>query len=150
MWRTLLKEGSWRGEIWNRRKGGDIYPERLTISSVESDYGVSSGFVGVFSDITAEKQAANRLEHLAHHDPLTQLPNRMMFEHRLRQSVSLARRRSSRFAVIFIDIDRFKHVNDNLGHAAGDMLLRQIAERLKHSVRIEDTVARISGDELHL
>lgn len=147
MWRTLLKEGSWRGEIWNRRKGGDIYPERLTISSVESDYGVSSGFVGVFSDITAEKQAANRLEHLAHHDPLTQLPNRMMFEHRLRQSVSLARRRSSRFAVIFIDIDRFKHVNDNLGHAAGDMLLRQIAERLKHSVRIEDTVARISGDE---
>jgi diguanylate cyclase (GGDEF)-like protein/PAS domain S-box-containing protein len=147
MWRTLQRRHSWRGEIWNRRKTGETYPEMLTINAVLDDSGQATGYVAVFSDITAIKQTEERLEHLAHHDPLTQLPNRLLFNARLRQSLSFAARTRGRLAVLFVDIDRFKHMNDSFGHTAGDTLLVQIAERLRAIVRAEDTVSRISGDE---
>lgn len=147
MWRTLKQEGSWRGEIWNRRKSGETYPSMLTISVVRDERQQPSGYVAVFSDITTVKQTEERLEHLAHHDPLTQLPNRLLFSARLRQSLNHSARSKTRLAVMFIDIDSFKHVNDSLGHPAGDSLLIQIAERLTSAVRTGDTLARISGDE---
>jgi diguanylate cyclase (GGDEF)-like protein/PAS domain S-box-containing protein len=147
MWTHLLRDGCWRGEIWNRRKTGESYPEMLTISTVRDDSGQASGFVAVFSDITSVKQTEARLEHLAHHDPLTQLPNRLLFSSRLRQSLAYSARSQAHLAVMFIDIDRFKQINDSLGHNAGDNLLIQIATRLQNIIRIEDTVARISGDE---
>ncbi len=147
MWKSLTASGHWRGEVWNRRKDGTIYPELLTISVVRDGSGNTTGYVGVFSDITLLKQSEEKLAHLAHHDPLTDLPNRLLFNARLHHSIYQAIRQRSILAVVFIDIDRFKHVNDSLGHPAGDQLLVELAKRLKMAVRADDTVARISGDE---
>jgi diguanylate cyclase (GGDEF)-like protein/PAS domain S-box-containing protein len=147
MWQQLTTEGKWRGEIWNRRKDGSVYPELLNISTFQAEDGEPLGYVGVFSDITTVKQSEAQLHYLAHHDPLTDLPNRLLFHDLLHQGVSRAARQSHKLAVIFIDLDRFKHVNDTMGHAAGDALLQEVARRLRQSVRANDTVARLSGDE---
>jgi diguanylate cyclase (GGDEF)-like protein/PAS domain S-box-containing protein len=147
LWTALKTQGNWRGEIWNRRKNGSIYPELLTISTVENDQGQPTSYVAVFSDISTVKRSEERLNYLAHHDPLTDLPNRLLFNDRLSQSIQSAMRHNQTLAVVFIDLDRFKHINDSMGHAVGDRLLQQLAQRLKKALRQSDTVARISGDE---
>ena len=147
MWASLLETGQWRGEIWNRRVDGEVYPELLSISAVYDGQGEVSGYIGVFSDISSLKEYEQRLEFLAHHDPLTRLPNRLLLDARLQHAIHHARRARGMLAVIFIDIDRFKYINDSLGHTAGDEVLKQLAQRLVRSVRSTDTVARISGDE---
>jgi diguanylate cyclase (GGDEF)-like protein/PAS domain S-box-containing protein len=150
MWRALTETGQWRGEIWNRRKNGTVYPQLLTISAVREGGGAATGYVGVFSDITQIKRSEERLYHLAHHDPLTDLPNRLLLNERLGQSLRHAARRQSMLAVVFLDLDRFKTINDSMSHTAGDRLLRLVADRLKQAVRADDTVARLSGDEFLL
>lgn len=147
LWETLKKKNSWQGEIWNRRKNGEVYPEWLTITSVLDDQGAVSQYVAVFSDITILKQSQSQLEHLAHHDPLTDLPNRLLFEDRLEHAISLAKRENRHLAVMFLDLDRFKNINDSLGHAVGDALLVQVAKRLRNLLRENDTAARLGGDE---
>ena len=147
MWQSLVESGSWKGEIWNRNKNGYTYPELLTISTIKDQSGGAQGYVAAFSDITSIKQSQQRLDYLAHHDPLTELPNRLLFNERLEQSIRRARRKQCSLAVVFIDLDRFKNINDSLGHHVGDELLQQISERLKQAIRSDDTVSRISGDE---
>ncbi|MEN8129696.1 MAG: EAL domain-containing protein [Pseudomonadota bacterium] len=144
---SVSDKGRWQGEIWNRRKNGETYPQWTNISQVKNDYDKISHYVCVFTDITELKDTQKRLEHLAHHDPLTDLPNRLLFSIRLEHALERCRREGGKVAVLFFDLDRFKHVNDNMGHAAGDRLLQQLSQRLLGSVREEDTVARQSGDE---
>ncbi|MGK7887907.1 MAG: EAL domain-containing protein [Leptolyngbyaceae cyanobacterium] len=150
MWQSLTAAGEWRGEIWNQRKDGMIYPALLAISTVYDPNHQPSGYVGIFSDITSVKETEARLEYLAHHDPLTNLPNRLLFNAHLQKSILAATRKQTLLAVVFVDLDRFKHINDSLGHAVGDDLLKQLAQRLKQSVRASDTVARLGGDEFVL
>jgi diguanylate cyclase (GGDEF)-like protein/PAS domain S-box-containing protein len=147
MWNSLVKTGQWRGEVWNRRRDGSIYPQLLTISSVLDDNQQPHRYVGVFADISALKESEERLTYLAHHDALTGLPNRLLFNERLKHSIKRAARQNSGLALVFIDLDRFKHVNDTIGHKAGDKLLVKLALRLRNTVRSEDTISRISGDE---
>ncbi|MEJ1355566.1 MAG: EAL domain-containing protein [Candidatus Sedimenticola sp. (ex Thyasira tokunagai)] len=147
LWNSLKNLGQWRGEIWNRRNSGEIYPEWLNISSISDRSGHILNYIGVFSDITSIKRSEEELDHLAHHDPLTDLPNRLLFNSQLEHTIKHAHRNNSVFAVLFLDLDRFKNINDSLGHKAGDNLLQQLAVRLKEAVRLDDTVARISGDE---
>ncbi|MEX6501856.1 bifunctional diguanylate cyclase/phosphodiesterase [Pseudomonas zhanjiangensis] len=147
MWRQLEDQGHWQGEICNRRKNGELYPEWLTISAVRNEADQITHFVGVFADISPLKHAQARLDHQAHHDPLTGLPNRTLFETRLRHALEDAREEQSQGAVLFLDLDRFKHINDSLGHPVGDQLLKGIAQRLKERLRDVDTVARLGGDE---
>lgn len=150
LWQQLLSSGHWQGELWNRRKDGTLFPEWLTISSVAGADGHISHYVGVFSDITQLKQSQAKLDHLAHHDPLTGLPNRLLWTERMEHAIRRAERYDSTLAVIFIDLDHFKHINDSLGHSLGDQLLRKVAATLSGSLRNEDTVARIGGDEFVL
>ncbi|QCU89957.1 EAL domain-containing protein [Thiomicrorhabdus sediminis] len=147
MWEVLKKSGHWSGEIWNRRCNGEVYPELLTISSVLDELGSLKGFVGVFSDITNIKESERKIRFLAHHDPLTELPNRLLLDARLGHSINHASRNKRKLAVMFIDVDRFKYINDSMGHSVGDELLRELASRLIGLVRSEDTVSRIGGDE---
>jgi len=147
MWHNLSASGHWQGEIWNKRKNGELFPEWLTISAVRDSNEHITHFVGVFADISSLKHAQASLDHQAHHDPLTDLPNRMLFEARLRAALEDARVDKRMGAVLFIDLDRFKNINDSLGHPVGDQLLRSIAERLKTHLRDIDTVARLGGDE---
>lgn len=147
MWTALLETGQWHGEIWNRRKNGEIFPEWLTISSVHDENHEVSHYVGVFTDITQIKRSEEQLNHLAHHDALTDLPNRLLLTERLNQALKHAQRNNEQLAVIFLDLDNFKHINDSLGHSIGDELLKQVASILTSTVRAEDTVARIGGDE---
>ena len=144
---ALQTKGKWRGELWGRRKSTETYPAWLNISEVKDQSGVIINYIAVFSDISSIKQTQDWLMHLAHHDDLTQLPNRNYFNESLQQTLAAARRHGRRAALLFLDLDRFKTINDTLGHAYGDLLLQQVAERLKSSVRQEDTVARIGGDE---
>jgi diguanylate cyclase (GGDEF)-like protein/PAS domain S-box-containing protein len=156
MWTAIRNAGHWQGELWNQRKNGDLFPQWLTISAVENEQGVVTHYVGVFSDISALKQSQERLDFLAHHDPLTGLPNRLLFSARLEHSIQRIRRagRASRnqpqLAVLFVDVDHFKKVNDTLGHTAGDELLQWLAQQLNTLIRTEDTVARMGGDEFTL
>ncbi len=150
MWSSLKESGQWVGEIWNKRKNGEIYPERLTIGVVRDSAGGVGHYVGVFSDITDIKRSRERLDFLAHHDLLTNLPNRLLFNHRLKHSIELAQRNNLQLAVIFIDLDHFKNVNDTLGHDLGDELLKRVATDLGTHVRKSDTLARIGGDEFVL
>jgi diguanylate cyclase (GGDEF)-like protein/PAS domain S-box-containing protein len=147
MWKSLIKTGQWRGEIWNRRRDGTIYPQLLTISSVLDENHQPHRYVGVFADISALKESEERLTYLAHHDVLTGLPNRLLFNERLGHSIKRAVLHNSGLALVFVDLDRFKHVNDSIGHNAGDKLLVKLASRLRTTVRAEDTISRISGDE---
>ncbi|MFC6520744.1 putative bifunctional diguanylate cyclase/phosphodiesterase [Undibacterium arcticum] len=147
MWTLVRQTGSWQGEVWNQRKNGESYPEQLSISVVRDDGGRISHYVGVFNDISTFKNYERQLRHLAQHDPLTQLPNRTLLQDRLSQAITYAIRYGHPVWVVFLDLDRFKFVNDSLGHKAGDQLLKTIAERLLLAVRDTDTVARLGGDE---
>lgn len=147
MWSSLLSTGHWQGEIWNRRKNGELYPEWLTISDLRDENGMVANFVGVFADITRVKHSEEKLEHLVHHDALTDLPNRLLLFSYLEHAVGRARRGGSQGAVLFIDLDRFKTVNDSLGHPAGDEILRIVSRRIRERVRDADTLARLGGDE---
>ncbi|EGV52297.1 EAL domain-containing protein [Candidatus Endoriftia persephone] len=147
MWSTIRQRGRWQGEIRNRNRDGDIFPAWLTISSVKDDQGEVTNYVGIFSDISPLKHSLEQIEHLANHDPLTGLPNRLLFLDRLKVAVRQARRGGHALAVLFLDIDRFKDINDSLGHAMGDQLLLEMAARVRGQVREEDTVARLGGDE---
>ncbi|PKO58255.1 MAG: GGDEF domain-containing protein, partial [Betaproteobacteria bacterium HGW-Betaproteobacteria-19] len=147
MWREVSITGHWQGEIWNRRKNGEIFPELLTLSVVRDEEGFITHFVGVFSDISRMKHAEAQLQHLAHYDALTDLPNRVLLNLRLEHSAERVRRGGKIMAALFMDIDRFKNVNDSLGHPVGDELLVEIARRLHGRMRAEDTLARLGGDE---
>lgn len=144
---ALDEAGHWQGEVWNRRKDGEVYAELLNISAVPGADGESMYFVGLFSDITPQKERESRLESLAHYDVLTGLPNRRLLDDRLNVALAQHRRRHEGLAVCLLDLDAFKPVNDTHGHPAGDRLLRTIAERIQTTVREEDTVARLGGDE---
>jgi diguanylate cyclase (GGDEF)-like protein/PAS domain S-box-containing protein len=147
MWKSLGVSGFWRGEIWNQRKNGELYLEWLTVSAVRDDHAVITHYVGVFSDITKVKESQEKLDHMAHHDPLTALPNRLLFHDRLDHALQRAARDGQQLAILFIDLDRFKNVNDTLGHHIGDELLKQVAGALIGKLRDGDTLARLGGDE---
>lgn len=147
MWKTLETEGHWRGDVWNRRANGEVYVQRLTISRITDTDGTVTNYVGVFSDVTKEKEANAALQYTASHDALTGLPNRALMIDRLEQSLGALARNGGGLSVLFIDLDGFKPVNDTYGHLAGDLLLQRVAERLRGCVRESDTVARLGGDE---
>ncbi|KTC41868.1 diguanylate cyclase [Pseudomonas sp. ABAC21] len=147
MWHQLAAHGHWQGEIANRRKDGEVYPSWLTINAVRNRDDVITHFVAVFADISSLKLAQARLDYQAHHDPLTGLPNRTLFESRLQAALNGHQETGQQGAVLFLDLDRFKHINDSLGHPIGDLLLKGIAVRLKEQLRDIDTVARLGGDE---
>jgi len=147
MWRSLSDFGRWQGEIWNRRKSGEFYAEWLSIVAIKDEHGVVTNFIAVFSDITHRKEDEERVWRQANYDALTGLPNRSLFNDRLAQAVRQGTRDGKKFALMFIDLDGFKAVNDTLGHAAGDVLLQQAGDRLCQCVRASDTVARLAGDE---
>ncbi|MCB1303114.1 MAG: EAL domain-containing protein [Leptospiraceae bacterium] len=147
MWSALAEEGFWSGEIWNRRKDGSVYPELATISQVLDGHGHVSQYVAIFTDISRIKDYQHELEKLAHSDPLTGLANRLLFHERLNQAMSTARRNGERLAILFLDLDNFKDVNDSLGHPVGDQVLREAARRLLEVSNEDQTVARFGGDE---
>ena len=147
MWRDLLEEGIWQGEILNRRKNGSVYPQWLSISAIRDIDGQATSYVGVFNDISDLKEKEDRLFYLAHFDSLTGLPNRRLLRDRLEHAMARADREGSILGVLFVDLDRFKQVNDSLGHEAGDQLICQAAERIGDGLRHEDTLARQGGDE---
>ncbi len=147
MWSSLGEEKRWRGEVWNRRKDGSVYPELLSISAIENEVDGVTHYVGIFTDITQQKASEHHLQKMAYHDPLTMLPNRLLFMDRLNHALLESVRPGNTVALMFIDLDGFKQVNDAAGHETGDLLLQEVAERLQHAVRREDTVARIGGDE---
>ncbi|OQW78689.1 MAG: GGDEF domain-containing protein [Proteobacteria bacterium ST_bin11] len=147
MWANIAATDYWQGEIWNRRKSGEVYPELLSISTVRDGNGEISHYVGVFADISKLKASEMELEFLAHHDPLTKLPNRMLFLSRLQHNIDKSHRQANKMAVLMLDLDRFKDVNDSFGHLAGDDLLQMVAERLTTRLRSSDTICRLGGDE---
>ncbi len=148
MWESIRRTGSWQGDIWNRRKDGALFVERLSISAVRNNTARRvSHYVGVFSDVTEVRTQQQRFAHMAHHDSLTGLPNRSLMADRLAQALSRAMRNQRQVALMFLDLDRFKEVNDTLGHALGDALLKGVADRLESCVRDSDSVARQAGDE---
>ncbi len=147
MWATLRSTGRWQGEIWNRRKSGEIYPEWLSIASCRCENGIINNYIAIFSDITARKVAEERMERLAYFDHLTGLPNRALLKDRLEHAIVSSRRHGQMVAVFFLDLDRFKQVNDTYGHHTGDILLVDVADRLKSALRAEDTLSRLGGDE---
>jgi diguanylate cyclase (GGDEF)-like protein/PAS domain S-box-containing protein len=147
LWSHLQSEGNWRGEMWNRSKDGNLIPVWQQISIVRDKHGKTANYISIFSDISELKVVEQQLAHLAHHDELTGLPNRLYFKAQVEQSLQSARRNQQQMALLFLDLDGFKQINDNFGHDVGDQLLREIANRLKNCVREEDTVARMGGDE---
>ncbi|RKZ97670.1 MAG: diguanylate cyclase [Gammaproteobacteria bacterium] len=148
--KALREQGHWQGEIWNRKKNGELFAEMLTISSLKNAKGKTLNYIGLFTDITESKQQQQKLELMAHYDTLTQLPNRSLFADRFAQAVAHSRRSESMLAICFLDLDDFKPVNDNYGHDVGDMLLIEVAKRIKATIREEDTVSRQGGDEFAL
>jgi diguanylate cyclase (GGDEF)-like protein/PAS domain S-box-containing protein len=146
-WRGLRENGSWQGELYNRKKTGEVYPQWMTVNAARDTDGRILTYISVFSDLSRLLKAEKRLAYLAHHDTLTGLPNRLLFQDRLGQTLTQAKRSGVPFSVIFIDLDRFKIINDTHGHQVGDQVLQQAAKRLDGAVREVDTVARLGGDE---
>jgi len=147
IWREAADQGTWQGEVWQRRRDGSEFQEWLSIGAVRNRGNAISHFVAVFSDITERKNSEARIAYLAHHDPLTGLPNRALFQDRLQQAMGRAERNADLLALLYLDLDRFKTINDSLGHIAGDRLLQAVAERLQSCVRETDTICRQGGDE---
>lgn len=147
MWQSLLDEGHWHGEIWNRRKSGEVFAELLTISAVCNTRGKTQNYISLFSDITVQKEHQQQLEHMAHYDALTDLPNRLLLADRLQQAMTQTQRSGQPLAVVYFDLDDFKAINDTHGHDIGDQLLIQLATRLKQAAREGDTISRLGGDE---
>jgi len=147
MWECIARNGTWQGEIWDRRKNGEIYPKWLIISVVKGDDGVVTHYVGTHIDITERKAAEEQIKQLAFYDPLTQLPNRRLLQERLKHGIDVERREGKQLALLMLDLDRFKAVNDSFGHLAGDELLQQVAARITIRLRDVDMVARLGGDE---
>ncbi len=147
MWHDLLEEDHWYGEIWNRRKSGEVYPQMITISTVRDDADQVRHYVALFTDISSLKAHQHELEHIAHFDALTNLPNRVLLADRLQQGMMQAQRRGQMLALAYLDLDGFKLINDRHGHEAGDLLLTTLATRMKQALREGDTLARIGGDE---
>ncbi len=147
MWKTLLGKGHWYGEVWNQRKNGDVYAEMLTIGAVKDSAGITRNYVALFTDITPMKEHQQQLEHIAHYDALTSLPNRVLLADRLQHALIHTQRREHSLAVAFLDLDGFKAVNDKYGHNVGDELLVAISQRMKTALREGDTLARLGGDE---
>lgn len=151
MWHSINEQGHWKGEIWNRKKSGELFAELLTISTIlDENTQQPSHYVGLFSDITKNKEQQAKLESMAHYDVLTQLPNRILFADRFRLAISLSKRSETLLAICFLDLDKFKAVNDSYGHKVGDQLLVEVAKRIKENIREEDTVSRQGGDEFAL
>lgn len=147
MWLTIGERGFWQGEIWDRRKDGAIYPKWMTVSVIRNEDGSIGNHIAHFTDVSSERAAEAQLQHMAHHDVLTGLLNRLSLKGRLDQALAAARREGTKVALLFIDLDRFKVINDTLGHHIGDKLLIEVADRLRDSVRDSDVVARLGGDE---
>ena len=147
LWKALAEKGHWSGDVWNRRKNGDVYAEMLNITALRDAAGVIRQYVALFSDITLQKEHERELEHIAHYDALTTLPNRVLLADRLNQAMLQAPRRGQRLAVAYLDLDGFKRVNDAYGHASGDQLLIALANRMNQTLREGDTIARMGGDE---
>jgi diguanylate cyclase (GGDEF)-like protein/PAS domain S-box-containing protein len=150
MWRHIQAHGLWQGEIWNRRKNGEVYPQWLTVSRIQDAEGQTTHYIGIFSDVSQRKADEQRIRWMAHFDLLTGLPNRALLADRFAHDVSMAQRASEPLAVLFMDLDHFKHINDSLGHGVGDELLVAVARRMHEQVREQDTVARMGGDEFVL
>ena len=144
---SLAEQGSWRGEMWHRRRNGEVYPEWLAISPVRDGTGRPEYYIGIFSDISQQRRDAERIRFLAYYDALTGLPNRTLLADRMAKAIATAQRNGTRVALLFMDLDGFKHVNDSLGHLLGDTLLQRVAERLGQQTRRADTLARFGGDE---
>ena len=147
MWQHINEHGHWQGEVWNHTKTGELYAELLNISTIFDDNGKVSNYVGVFTDITESKQQQEQLSLMAHYDVLTQLPNRSLFADRFIQATAHSHRTGFQLAVCFLDLDKFKPINDNYGHEVGDYLLKEVANRIKYTIREDDTVSRQGGDE---
>lgn len=147
MWNALLSNNGWTGEIWNKRKNGEIYPEWLILSLVRDDSGNIANYIAIYSDITERKKEEERIQYIASHDVLTGLPNRFLLTDRISQALVYAERNRLKVGILFIDLDRFKNINDSLGHDVGDLLLKQVAERMAVCLRRSDTIARLGGDE---
>ena len=147
MWDALLGEGRWQGEIWDKRKDGSVYPKFLSIHTLRNEHGQVTHYSGIFYDISERKAAEERLNRLAHFDSLTELPNRMFFQDKLSLACRTTVTNKERFALLYLDLDRFKVINDTLGHQAGDELLRETSHRLRGAIRSQDIAARIGGDE---
>ncbi len=147
MWNTLQESGHWQGELWNRRKNGEIFPQFLTISVERDKRGEVAHYIGLFTDISQRKYDEERIERLAYYDPLTDLPNRVLLQDRLARVLANAQRDQHSAAILMLDLDRFKNINESLGHNVGDSVLQAVADRLRSCVREADTVARLGGDE---
>jgi diguanylate cyclase (GGDEF)-like protein/PAS domain S-box-containing protein len=147
LWEQLVATGYWHGDIWDRRKDGRIYPKYLSISVIKDGAGKPTHYAGLFCDISERKTVEERLDYLAHYDALTGIPNRCLLLDRLEQEAERSTRQQTKLGLLYLDLDHFKQVNDSLGHAAGDELLKEVALRLKTCVRAVDTVARLGGDE---
>jgi len=147
MWKNLGQRGKWQGEIWNRRKNGEMFPEWLSISAVHNSEGNVTHYIGVFSDITERKKNEAHIQHLSLYDPLTNLPNRLLMQERLNEALSQSQRIDSHTAVLFVNLDRFRNINDTLGNELGDALLQQVAHRSQALLRDTDTVSRLGSDE---
>lgn len=147
IWKQVTETGQWQGEVWRRTKSGTEYPEWLSVSPILSESKELEGYVLFSSDVSLLKQSEEKLDYLAHHDPLTGLSNRLLLQIRMSHSLERARREQTQVALLFLDLDGFKEINDSLGHAIGDELLKKVGEQLCSRVREEDTIARIGGDE---
>ena len=147
LWETVLATGHWHGDLWDRHKDGSVYSKYLSISAIRNSNGELTHFIGIFYDNSERRNVEERLEHLAHYDTLTGLPNRSLLRDRIEQAVERAIRLGTKVAMFYLDLDHFKAINDTLGHAAGDALLKAVAQRMKTCVRAVDTIARLGGDE---
>ncbi|QGM46774.1 sensor domain-containing protein [Methylocystis heyeri] len=147
IWARLIREGEWQGEIWDRRKDGKVVPLWQNISAVRDEHGKVKNYIGVFYDLSEQKRSAAHIHHLAYYDTLTDLPNRQLFNDRCAQAIKMSQRTGRKLCLLFLDLDRFKYINDSLGHPVGDELLRAVAARLTQNLRQSDTIARLGGDE---